>query len=122
MQAAGLTAIAVMFGGLLVLAATADRASTLGRFFNNKVLVKIGTLSYGMYLFHQMVITALRRSTTLFNSEHPMSIAGSTLPVRIAFILTTMTITMLIAWISWTLFERPILRFKRRFANDDNKQ
>ena len=82
--------------------------SRLARALSQKILVAIGRVSYGLYLWHLpifLVVTPRETDFTLWNtglSFWPL------LVVRFA-------LTIAIAGVSFVLVERPALRLKRRF-------
>jgi peptidoglycan/LPS O-acetylase OafA/YrhL len=111
--ALGLLAAAVLWDGvplfavhvamtLLVGAVTVRADHGLARFADIRPLGHIGTVSYGMYLWHVAVIGALKRVLV-----HPESHAG------LLFALA-LPLTIGIATLSYQLFERRILRLKDR--------
>ncbi len=76
------------------------------------LLVELGLISYGIYLFHAVLFVAfddrypdfipLHRGGAFAYVVHAIFLAGMTLPL---------------AWVSWHYFERPILKRAVRFAN-----
>jgi peptidoglycan/LPS O-acetylase OafA/YrhL len=68
-------------------------------FFSRKPLVWIGTISYGLYLWHYPIYALLRE-----DGRGPRAFAGGTV------------LTFLVAAVSYYAMERPILRLKQRFA------
>ena len=87
--------LALGFGGLLAAILTV-RASWLDAFLCNPLLTWIGSISYGLYVYHFPVILLFRRF------ELP---ALASIPTTVA-----------VASLSWYLFEKPILRLKARFS------
>ena len=98
-------------GYLLVLLATAMIfLSVLGtKSHIPRPLVYLGKISYGLYLFHDLFVQFIFRSSDIFPKmayfQHHNLIA-----IPIAFVLTVTT-----AALSYHFFERPILKFKERF-------
>ena len=71
--------------------------SPLGRFFNSRLMVGIGVLSYSLYLWQQLFLTG--ENHTLLGRV-PVSIVAS----------------FAAAWLSYRLVEQPFLTLKGRFA------
>lgn len=67
------------------------------------LLPYIGRISYGIYLFHMLVINILKRIPVI--NAHPL----------LLFCISLIG-TVCIASISYSIFERPILNFKKRFS------
>ncbi len=81
----------------------------LARLLNLRPLRRLGQISYGFYVFHDMfhiffVHLVYRRIT-----------AGNRAPDVIA--LLAFLTTLLLAWLSYKYFESPFLRLKSRFAD-----
>jgi peptidoglycan/LPS O-acetylase OafA/YrhL len=92
----GLAAV-LLLNGLLV----EDRA--LSRVFRFQPLVAIGRVSYGLYLWHVMILVLLLQHT-LGLSAWPR--------VTIGLLLSALATT-----VSWFLVEKPALRLKERFGS-----
>ncbi len=98
--------LAGLYSAFVLIAAT-DADSLIGRVLGNKVLVWFGTLSYGIYMFHQAVsglVHGLLRND--IPSMRSLSDAGVT---ALAFLAT-----LFLAWLSYTYFEKPILQIGHR--------
>lgn len=69
---------------------------------------KLGEISYGLYMYHCIVIYFL---------QHLMMNAGWTSSIFsfITFIITSAVLTYIISWVSYTYLEQPCLRLKRYF-------
>jgi peptidoglycan/LPS O-acetylase OafA/YrhL len=95
-----------------------------GRFdalFSNKILMSIGKVSYGVYLFHCFVPTIINAIIHWLKKQHLSS------PLLLNFFRWTesehsavsyliYTITLLVVvYASFYLFEKPIFKFKNRF-------
>ncbi len=109
MRTIGYTAIALAFTGVLVMLIV-WRQPVLLAICRLRFLVWVGTISYGMYLLHIPVLDVSHRWIAPLLR---IRTSGST-----EFILM-IALTMGAAWISWTIFESPILRLKDRFTVRD---
>ncbi|MCC4908099.1 acyltransferase [Microbacterium sp. cx-59] len=92
-----LAATAVVFG-----LATGRAPRVAVRVLELRGMVYLGRISYGMYLWHILVLTAAR-----FVTDSPLLLAAITLVVTIG-----------VASASFYLVERPFLRRKQRYEND----
>lgn len=80
------------------------------RFFENSILRSLGKYSYAMYVFQNPLILLL--------SQHisPQSIdqrLGNAQLAAVAYVVTMLTITYLLAVVSWYCFERWMLKLRR---------
>ncbi|MFN8050567.1 MAG: acyltransferase [Acidimicrobiales bacterium] len=107
----GLTIISMMFLAYVLRAAQGTLSPRLERFTSWRFNLILGKYSYAIYLFHYPIAHVLQ----------PRAGGGLTLtnqPVIdsvIAFVLTTAA-SLAIARVTWTLWEQPWLRLKRRFS------
>ena len=89
-----------------------DAGSTWSRFLQHPVVVYLGTISYGIFLWH---LVLLRLIVDVFN----LSIfGGGFIPVLIATVL----VSVLAATASWFVLERPVQRWTHRRGNATGRQ
>jgi peptidoglycan/LPS O-acetylase OafA/YrhL len=103
--------VALDLGVSLTSAWIVGRVSTSGRgarFLQWKPLVCLGTISYGVYLFHGFV--------SYVTGRYVVGLFDRPWPTR--FVLLS-SVTIALASISWFLLEAPMLAFKERFAPRD---
>jgi peptidoglycan/LPS O-acetylase OafA/YrhL len=100
------TLTAVIFAWVILRAARGV-PGPIGRLLSAKPLVFVGTISYGVYVYHQLVAGAAPTVAAWLGVAFPASdLAGS---------LILIIVTLLVASISAHAFERPINRLKTRF-------
>jgi peptidoglycan/LPS O-acetylase OafA/YrhL len=108
----GLTALAIWFAAILVIAVLAPAGSLRAKFFGHPFLRMMGKYSYGLYVFHYILNGLLSRAlpaTTLAAQLHTQF--GAVL-VRIA---AGFAGSLALAMLSWHLYEKHFLRLKRYF-------
>jgi peptidoglycan/LPS O-acetylase OafA/YrhL len=108
----GFILLALGFGGLLTTTLFSDKKSLLRRIMNGKLIRSFGKYSYCLYLIHHPVGTAIEK--VLYNpSNH--SFIGSLVPAFLFYIILTTIICWVLAFISWNLFEKQLLKLKSHF-------
>jgi len=97
-----------LFSGLLLICVT-DRvfSGIVLKGLNNKYLVFLGKMSYGVYIYHMFVPAIL----IYLQSTFRFSLAGTGFYLLSGFILS-----FLIAYVSYKIIELPINNLKRKFA------
>jgi peptidoglycan/LPS O-acetylase OafA/YrhL len=106
MRTLGYTALDLAFTGVLVMLMIWRQPILLG-LCRTRFLIWVGTISYGLYLLHiPAMIIAQRWLGPLLGVAQSSSVE---------FFLM-MALAMGMAWVSWTIFESPILRLKRLFT------
>jgi peptidoglycan/LPS O-acetylase OafA/YrhL len=99
----GHTVLAFVSLGLILIALLSGK-SLISRIFSNRYLVWLGTISYGVYLFHQPISGLLHN---MLREQVPQITNYQDCLVT----LLALTMTLLVAVISWRLFEQPIVRY-----------
>ena len=103
-----------LLSGVLITAGL-TRAGVVQQLFSRTWIVKIGKVSYSLYLWH-FAVNATFRNTDL----HPQAFGKADLPVEVyllVYLVLAGLISYLIAIVSWKYFEEPILRLKRYFPS-----
>jgi peptidoglycan/LPS O-acetylase OafA/YrhL len=85
---------------LLLASMVLPESSALDRMFTTRPLIALGVISYGVFLWHAVVIETLQR-TPLWTHELPNT-------------LLTLGLTLVVATASWILVERRFLARKDR--------
>ena len=106
MKSVGFTWVALFYVTILLFVLTRPD-SLLTKLFRMKWLCWLGTLAYGIYLFHQPVQYVLFR---LMWGQTPVITSVGTFLAT----LGALALTMLLATLSWRYFEQPLIRIGRR--------
>ena len=93
---------------LLLASAVLMERHHLSWLFEHRLMVRVGVVSYGLYLLHPHFIGASQKVLRLVEG------AGASAAVWVAFLVTWGT-SMVAAELSFRFFETPFLRLKRRF-------
>ena len=114
MQTAGYPVIAILSAALIVIAIDpARRVTRLSRFFQTRPMRVLGKYSYALYVFHfPLAIVFERVGLTILGFPR---IGGSSVPGAIVFTLVAISVSLLIALLSWNLYEKHFLKLKRFF-------
>lgn len=107
--------LAALYGALVVLAVGNRAQGLFARVASHPFLILFGTYSYALYLFHNP-IQALVRDALYRPAQFP-TLLGSPLPGQLLFCVVATLPALACAWLSWRLFEGPILSLKRYFPN-----
>jgi peptidoglycan/LPS O-acetylase OafA/YrhL len=89
-----------------------NELSTAG-IFNNRLLIFIGKISYGMYLFHIFFPWMYYNFNDYINRWLPEQWSAYLFPITI---IENFLMLILISWLSWRFIERPILGLKKHAA------
>lgn len=113
MQSVGYTALAAVFGSVLILVVSLRRGTLGNRVLSNPLLVTFGKYSYALYLFHLPVRGVIR--DLVFGPAQFPTILGSQLPGQLLFYLVSSAATLALAFLSWHLYEKYFLMLKKFF-------
>jgi peptidoglycan/LPS O-acetylase OafA/YrhL len=97
------TLVAIFYLAVIFLGLHTDLGSWMAR---RKLLVFLGSISYGAYLMHQLVAVSVRQ---VLGVDRSASNSANLLVVLIAF-----PATIGVAWLSYRYFESPIVRWGHR--------
>jgi peptidoglycan/LPS O-acetylase OafA/YrhL len=112
----GYTLFALFFSGFILAVSQGHIPSFLMRTLTHPVLVLLGTLSYGIYVFHWPIVHGVRAGI----SRIPLStFGGSPVVMQIAVLIITAVLTLIAALFSWRIYESRFLRLKRFFRYSD---
>lgn len=109
----GYSMVAAVFAAFL--AACSFRKSPTPRpGWPQRGLAWIGTISYGIYVFHWPTYQLLEGVRSRYLSNTWLAVPG--IPQAMATLAGTLALSTGIAFLSWRFWERPFLRLKSRFA------
>jgi peptidoglycan/LPS O-acetylase OafA/YrhL len=94
---------------IVVALATAPSSVLLGRLLDNPVVTWLARISFGIYIWHYVVLELVRHYWVPEMTHGTMSDPGK-------FMLTSVVITVLtvvIAALSWSLLELPVINWAR---------
>jgi peptidoglycan/LPS O-acetylase OafA/YrhL len=112
MQGGGYTILAIGFAAVVLMAALRSEKQTwMQRFLSARGLTRIGTYSYGIYVYHVPLGGALLIFfyNVIVQDDDPHLALGLTMIAILA------ALTFGVAALSYEKFERPILNLKRKF-------
>lgn len=88
--------------------------------FNNKWLMWMGKISYGIYLYHLFIPELWQWINTKFNSNNIDFFYNQAMPVSLKpmwLFIQEFSFLLLISMLSWKLIEKPVNDLKKRFQN-----
>lgn len=101
--------------GCLIFLSLAEKDSSLTKIARNRHLIFLGNISYGVYLFHQIINGLLHYG---FFKQMP---SIQDLPTVIVTLLSLL-LTILISFISYRVFERRFINFGHRYSYENSQQ
>lgn len=91
----------------LLVANTASGFSGItGKIFNNKILIYLGKVSYGLYVYHKVVPVML----LIFLKKLDVQITNI-----LVYYIINLAILLIATHLSWILIEKPFLKLKSKF-------
>lgn len=114
------SAFAFFFGGLVGFVFNrAGEDGVINKILSLRVLVSMGKISYGIYVYH-MVIDWSLRELGLHPAQYTSHPAISLLHGA-AFVVVLLILSYGVAYLSWHLFEKHFLKLKKYFPYADRK-
>lgn len=114
-QTIGFTLTAAVSAALLVRAIDSDESALVGRALASRTLRALGRYSYGLYIFHHLLVFVLADKLRIVQDSPRLG--GSQLPGQMLFLVVASAASMGVALLSWYSWEEPFLRLKRFFPN-----
>lgn len=110
----GLLPVSVFFASFLGWVVTVDEGHLIRRFFRLPFLREIGKVSYGMYVYHWLIMCVIVQMDIMdqygFVFNHPF------------LLLTAGPLSFIVAWTSFRYFEKPFLRLKDVYARYSDRE
>jgi peptidoglycan/LPS O-acetylase OafA/YrhL len=110
----GLSFVAIHFAAFIAVVRTLPSEHWLAKLLSSKLLRAFGKYSFAIYLVH-MPLSALIRDT-LYHPHQFMMLWGSKLPGQILFYVGTISLTFIVAFLSWHFWEKHFLKLKKSFV------
>jgi peptidoglycan/LPS O-acetylase OafA/YrhL len=110
----GFPLIALTYGALLVMIMNARAGTHLNRLFTHRFLRSWGKYSYGIYVFHFLIMGVFSWFLPMWEYE----VGGSRLPAALLFAVILSAISFATAWLSYNLYEKRFLALKRFFERE----
>jgi peptidoglycan/LPS O-acetylase OafA/YrhL len=107
------TFIALTFGALLATSLAAPAESGLSRLLRSRVLCFLGTRSYGLYVFHGIIAYAMGEHQAALDALAARIHPGAAMVIQAGI---GAGVSILVAALSYELFEKHFLRLKNRLA------
>ena len=106
-----------IFAFFLIMETITQKKHILGKFLEHATITYLGLISYGIYLYHNLIYNHFHTKSTLWsilenNIEAFQSDLANFVLIRFAF---NFMILIGLASLSWFFIEKPINRFKNRF-------
>jgi peptidoglycan/LPS O-acetylase OafA/YrhL len=114
MNTVGFTALAILFSAVVAAACRVSPTGLRRRLIHASALRFFGRYSYALYVFHVPVIFALDWLGVDAGLLPP--IAGSWLAGKLVVVGAATAASLVLAKVSWELWEKPFLALKERFA------
>jgi len=99
------TIYSLLFAWMIILIVN----GTLTSLFDNKILNFLGQISYGIYMYHYIILLLLMKIMYPYFEKH--SILSNVFLYSLVIILTVM-----VSYLSYHFFEKTILKFKKKFS------
>lgn len=109
--------ISAIFAYFLIMYALKERVNLLGKVLENKVIFYLGSISYGIYLYHNVVFNFYHYNGNtiwgyLSNNIHYFYLLNSKF-IILKFLINFLLLIGLASF-SWHVIEKPINRYKNR--------
>lgn len=104
--------ILMLLACVLMWALVASERSVASRFFRSRLMVFLGTYSYGLYVYHHFISYYLMTNNTALKFAPWFGSVGAAAAV---LAVLGVSASLIVAYLSYELFEKRFLRLKRLF-------
>ena len=112
----GYTVVALLFASLIAISLSIRPSSRMGSFLTSSALTIPGKYCYALYLFNRPVVGFV--SIYLFDYINFPRLYGSSIPGQLVFFPIVFSLSLVLAVLSWHLFEKHFLKLKKFFPTD----
>jgi peptidoglycan/LPS O-acetylase OafA/YrhL len=109
----------VLLACLMVWALIAPERSAISRVFRSRIMVFLGTYSYGLYVYHHFISYYLTTNRTELELANWIGSHGLAVMLQAAL---GIFLSVVLAYLSYELFEKQFLKLKRRFETDSRTE
>jgi peptidoglycan/LPS O-acetylase OafA/YrhL len=95
----------------LLLVVAINKNKITDALFNHKALYFIGKISYGIYVYHEL----LKPFFIIYVYKNLQKLMPDGIILLFTFTIISTAISILIAWVSWIALESPLLKLKKHF-------
>jgi peptidoglycan/LPS O-acetylase OafA/YrhL len=114
MQTLGYSTFAFFFASVLILSVVTSPTKLMQRFFSHAALQVFGKYSYALYMFHVPLLPVFRKLFPI----NDLSILFHSYFLGLTFhILLSTILSLLVALLSWHLYEKHFLKLKKFFSH-----
>lgn len=100
------------YAALIIYILNLNSTKFIYKIFTNKVFLIFGKISYGIYVFHGILMPFFEK---YINIELIANKMGSTILAILSYYIITMGSVFIISWFSWTFVESRVLKLKTHF-------
>jgi peptidoglycan/LPS O-acetylase OafA/YrhL len=114
--------LASILSSFLILQATVYPNKIIKYFLGSKIMIKFGVISYGLYIYHYPIVNIKGwlliekiKLDQILVLPHPLNSAAIIFIHDILFL----SITLLMSFLSYKYIEKPLMKYKLKFASDN---
>lgn len=105
-----LTILIYLFIGVVIVSKFVDgfNTSLIKSIFENNLIIYFGKISYGLYLYHFIVIHMLSGMNKFLHTSLPLAGTNGA--------MAKLVMTLIVATLSWYVIEKPLIKLKNKFS------